>query len=118
MQRVILAIFWNWLKMNKIAKGMVSLITIIILLSSILATSLYYNNITGNVVEEVSLDSETGISVAVVDGIAELSFLNEGWYQIRNGFVFYLDTFNSYAPLYIRMKNSEQQNGLEKVSGF
>lgn len=41
MQREILAIFWNWLKMrnklfyNKIAKGLVSLITIIILLNLI-----------------------------------------------------------------------------------
>ena len=34
---------------NKLAKGLVSLVTIIVLLSSILATSIFYeNNITAN----------------------------------------------------------------------
>ncbi|MBI2660460.1 transglycosylase SLT domain-containing protein [Candidatus Woesearchaeota archaeon] len=81
-----------------------------------MATSVYYNNsITANAVKEVSLDSETGISIIEVDEIGELVFLNEGWYQIRNGFVFYLDTFNSYVPLYIKVKNPEQQNGLLAV---
>lgn len=57
---------------NKTAKGLVSLITIIILFSSILAASIYYsNNITANAVKEVSLDSETGISITQVDGIEE-----------------------------------------------
>ena len=52
------------------------------------------------------------ISVIEVNGIKELSYLNEGWYEIRNGFVFYLETFTSYVPLYIKVKNLEQQNGL------
>ena len=99
---------------NKIAKGLVSLITIIVLLSSMLATSIYYqNNITANVVKEISTETKsTGIIITEVNGIKELSQLNEGWYQIRNGFVFYLDTFNSYVLLYIRVKNPEHQNGL------
>jgi|GEM_PF-6077060 hypothetical protein len=102
---------------SKIAKGIASLIAIIILLSSILATSVYYNSsITANAVKEVPLDSGLNyISITEVDDIRELSFLNEGWYEIRNGFVFYLDTFNSYVPLYIKILNQEQQNGLLAV---
>ncbi len=46
---------------NKIAKGLVSLITIIVLLSSILATSLFYqNNITANVIFDESFDGLVG----------------------------------------------------------
>ena len=98
---------------NKTAKGLVSLITIIILLSSILATTfIYENNITANVVRETSINNKIPIQITTVNDIKELNQLNEGWYQIKNGFVYYLDTFNSYVPLYIRVKNSEQQNGL------
>ena len=99
---------------NKIAKGLVSLITIIVLLSSILATSfVYQNNITANVIRETTqIPKSATITITEVNDIEELSQLNEGWYEIRNGFVFYLDTFNSYVPLYIRVKNLEQQNGL------
>lgn len=105
---------------SKIAKGMASLVTIIILLSSILATSIFYeNNITANVIREVSIDSElTSISIIEVDDIKDLSQLNEGWYEIRKGFVFYLDTFTSYVPLYIQILNFGQQNILEKLNKF
>ena len=42
---------------NKIAKGLMSFVAIIILLSSILATSIFYeNNITANVIKENSFD--------------------------------------------------------------
>ncbi len=99
---------------NKFAKGLISLVTIIILLSSILATSIYYeNNITANVISEISTEAKsTGILITEVNDIKDLSQLNEGWYKIRNGFVYYLDTFNSNVPLYIRVLNAEQQNGL------
>ncbi len=99
---------------NKIAKGLVSLLTIIILLSSILAGSiLYENNITANVIKETSInDKPLTISIKEINDIKGLSQLNEGWYQIRHGYVFYLDTFNSYVPLYIKVLNPEQQNGL------
>lgn len=51
---------------NKIGKGIVSLIAIVILLSSILATSIFYsNNITTNAVREVSV-------------IVKLGWLDEG----------------------------------------
>ena len=110
----------NKLFNNKIAKGLVSLITIIILLSSILAGSIFYeNNITANVVKETSIDNKPPIiSIKEVKSISELNQLNEGWYKISNGYVYYLDTFNSYVPLYIKVKNQEQQNGLKKISGF
>ena len=99
---------------NKIAKGLVSLITIIILLSSILAGSIFYeNNITANVIKETSInDKPSTISMKEVNSSKDLSQLNEGWYQIKNGFVYYLETFDSYVPLYIKVKNQEQQNGL------
>ena len=102
---------------NKLAKGLVSLLTIIILLSSILAGSIFYeNNITANVIKETSInDKPLTISIKEVSDIKELSQLNEGWYQIRHGYVFYLDTFNSYVLLYVRVKNLEQQNGMLKV---
>ncbi|MBI2656135.1 hypothetical protein HYX03_00160 [Candidatus Woesearchaeota archaeon] len=99
---------------NKIAKGLVSLLTIIILLSSILAGSIFYeDNITANVVKETSIDSKPPtISIKEVNGIRDLNQLNEGWYQIRHGYVSYLETFDSYVPLYIKVLNPEQQNGL------
>ena len=41
-----------------------------------------------------------------------MSQLNEGWYQIKNGYVFYLESFNTPIPIYIKVKNSHQQNGM------
>ncbi|MBI3034928.1 hypothetical protein HYY71_01265 [Candidatus Woesearchaeota archaeon] len=107
----------NNLAKNKVGKGLASLIAIIILLSSVLATSVFYqNNITANVIKEMSIDNNPSkISIKEINDIKELSQLNEGWYEIRNGFVFYLDTFNSYVPLYIKVRNFEQQNGLLAV---
>ena len=77
---------------NKIAKGLVSLVTIIVLLSSILATSIVYeNNITANVIRETTIDSEsTTISIIEVNGIRELSQLNEGWYEYEADLCFIL----------------------------
>ena len=106
---------------NKIAKGLVSLITIIVLLSSILATSVFYeNNITANVIRETSINDNDKISINIVsvNDVKEISFLNEGWYQIVNGYVFYLEHFDSYAPLYIKVLDLEQQNGLKNMSEF
>ena len=105
---------------NKFAKGLVSLITIVILLSSILATSVFYqNNITANVVRETSInDNKISIQITTIDDIKELNELNEGWYSIRNGYVFYLENFDTYVPLYIKVLNPEQKNGFEKESGF
>jgi len=92
---------------NKIAKGLTSLVTVVILLSSILASSFFYeNNITANVVED-----STGISYTEVNDIYNLQ-LNEGWYQVKNGNVFYLESFDSALPLYIKIINPKQQNGL------
>lgn len=102
----------NKITKNKIAKGLVSLVTIIVLLSLILAGSLYYkNNITGSVAFEDLKNSEsTSINAKEVNDVKELNQLNEGWYKVSNGYVFYLETFDSYVPLYIRIKNPEQQN--------
>ena len=99
---------------NKIAKGLVSLIEIVILLSAILAsTFVYQNNITADVVKDTSIDyTPAVISIKKVNDVNELNQLNEGWYKVKNGYVYYLDTFNSYVPLYIRVNNLEQQNGL------
>ena len=100
------------LNKNKLGKGLVSLITIVILLSSILATSIFYqNNITANAIKETSINDDVPIPIKKVDNIEQLSYLNEGFYEIRNGYVYYFDTFNSYVPLYIKVLNQEQQNG-------
>lgn len=97
---------------DKTAKGIVSLITIIVVLSSILAVTIFYeNNITANVVKETN-NKKTSMQIQSVYDANELSQLNEGWYLIRNGFVYYLDTFDSYVPLWIKVKNPEQKNGL------
>lgn len=99
---------------SKTAKGLVSLITVIILLSSILATTFVYeNNITANVAREISIDAkQVSIPIKEVNDIRELSSLNEGWYYIKNGYVYYLEHFDSYAPLFIRVMDLGQQNGL------
>ncbi|MBI2652146.1 transglycosylase SLT domain-containing protein, partial [Candidatus Woesearchaeota archaeon] len=101
---------------NKIAKGIVSLLVIVVLLSSILAASIFYqNNITANVIKELTIDDKPLISIKEVNDIKELSQLNEGWYEIRNGYVFYLEDFNSPVLIWIKVKNPEQQNGLLAV---
>ena len=94
----------NKLFNNKLAKGLISLLTIIILMCSILATTIYYqNNITANAIRETKIDNKNLIQIKEVNNINELNQLNEGFYQIKNGFVFYLEHFDSY---------------LERVSGF
>ncbi len=101
---------------NKFGKGLVSLTTITVLLFSILAGTFYYeNNITANVARKISIDDKPVIPIKQVNDIKELNQLNEGFYEARNGFVFYLETFDTYIPLYIKVKNTEQQNGLFSV---
>lgn len=99
---------------SKTAKGLVSLAAVIALLSSILASSIFYeNNITANVVREASIDdNQISMQITAVNDIKGLNQLNEGFYEIRNGFVFYLEHFDSFAPLWIKVKNPEEQNGL------
>ena len=73
---------------NKTAKGIVSLITIIILLSSILAGGIFYeNSITANVIKETSINDKPIISIKEVSDIK-------------------------------KVKNEEQQNELKKISEF
>lgn len=102
------------MKNNKTAKGIVSFVTIIIILSLILASTIVYqNNITANAVKEISIDAESiPISVKEVANVDELNQLNEGWYQITNGYVYYLESFDSYVFLYIKIRNPDEQNGL------
>ena len=59
---------------NKTAKGIVSLITIVILLSSILASSIFYgNNITANAVKEGSSAESTGITITEINDVKVLN---------------------------------------------
>ena len=102
---------------NKTAKGLVSLITIIILLSSILAGSIYYqSNVTGYFVKKINSEGvdffSNEIEFKSVDDVNDLNHLNEGFYEIRNGNVLYLESFDSYIPLYIKIINPQQQNGI------
>ncbi len=93
-----------------------SFATVIILISSILAASIFYqSNITARAIQETDFDSSPAISIIAVDDINGLNQLNEGWYEIRNGFIYYLQDFDTPIPLYIRIKNSNQQNGLLSV---
>ena len=101
---------------NKTAKGIVSLVTIIIVLTSVLSASIFYeNNITANAVKELTINDKPTISIKEVNDIKELSQLNEGWYEIKKGYVFYLEDFNSPVLIWIKVKNQEQQNGLMVV---
>ena len=106
----------NKILKNKFAYGLMSFATVIILISSILAASIFYqSNITARAIQETNFDSSPAISIIAVDNINGLNQLNEGWYEIRNGFVYYLQDFDTPIPLYIRIKNSNQQNGLLSV---
>ena len=84
------------------------------MLSFILALSLAYEStITANAVKEVSIDAKPiSISVKEVGNVEELNQLNEGWYQITNGYVYYLESFDSYVFLNIKVKNPDERNGL------
>ena len=94
---------------NKAAKGIVSLLTIIIVLVSVLASSIYYDrSITGNVVNE---NPTFQVQIKEIKDINELSQFNEGWYAVKNGLVYYLEGFNSYIPLYVKVLDKRQQNG-------
>ncbi len=98
----------------KTPKELASLTAIIILLSLILAGTLYYGKgITADAVRKAAIDGKIEkIQFKQVNDVKELSQLNEGWYKIMSGLVYYLETFDSYAPLYIKVNNPRQQNGL------
>ena len=98
---------------NKIAKGLTSFAAIIVLLSSILASSIFYqSSLTANAVKDNSFDKKpASFSIKFVNDVNDLSSLNEGWYHIRNGYVYYLEHFDSSVPLYIKVSNPGQQNG-------
>jgi len=100
-------------KTNKIAKGLVSFTAVLLLLVSILAGSVFYqSNITGNAIKyDYSPDAQAS-AFREVGRIKDLNQLNEGWYFIRNGYVYYLEHFDSYVPLYIKVKDPLQQNGI------
>src|SRR3989344_2973355 len=105
----------NRLLKNKMGKGIVSLLTVIVLMSSILAGTFYnQRSITGNAVAEdlAPLNTKLDIYKMEVNDVSELNQLNEGWYKIVSGNVLYLETFDSTIPLFIKVKNPEQQNGL------
>ena len=98
---------------NKTAKGILSLGMIIILLVSVLTSTFYFNNgITANAIKENFDSKQKDLQIKEVDNLRDLNQLNEGWYQIRNGFVFYLEHFDFEVPLWIRVRNDNQQNGM------
>ena len=100
------------MRQNKTAK-LISMTTATVLIALILASSLYYGggNITANVIAE---DSSNFIAPLIreAEDISELKYLNEGWYEIRNGYVFYLESFDSYVPLNLKVKNPYNLNVL------
>ncbi|HLC49815.1 MAG TPA: hypothetical protein VJI97_00120 [Candidatus Nanoarchaeia archaeon] len=100
---------------SKTAKGITGFTMAMLMMISVFMFALSNNSsITANVVKYESIDTAKSNSVIQIKEINSLSQLNEGWYEIRNGFVFYLEDFNTPIPLYIRLKNS-QQNGLAVV---
>ena len=106
----------NKLLKQKIAKGFASLAVVVVLLISILAGSIYYqnNNITSNVVKDASSNSDKEISTKEI-GARNLNQLNEGWYKIIEGHLFYLKEFNEPVYLYMKINNPDYQNKLFSV---
>ena len=89
-----------------------SFIAVIALLILILAGTVYYeNNITAMAVRE-NFASEPSIQIKEISSINELSQLNEGWYEVRNGHVLYLEHFDTAIPLYIKINNPPNLNML------
>ncbi len=109
----------NKLAGSKIGKGLVRFIIIMVMLISVLALSVYYKSgITANAVNGIASGSnQESIPVREINGMDELSQLNEGWYEIRSGFVYYLEYFNSYIPLYMHVNDEKLRNGLFSVDG-
>ena len=100
--------------LNKKRNSLISLALIILLMFSILTINLVYNN---NLIGQAATvfepySSQSSIQIKEVNSIEELSQLNEGWYKIINGYAYYLETFDSGILLYIKVKDSKQQNGL------
>lgn len=105
---------------NKTVHGLISFIPLGMCLLFVLAILVIYdNNLTGSVVKEIKVDNqEPQIKIELVNDIKILNHLNEGWYQVKNGYVFYLESFDSPVLLYIKVKNPEQQNGFFVVDKF
>jgi len=114
---------------NKLGKEIGSLITIILLLCSIIAGNLIYRNyqnkITANAIKESKIKNENLEKFAfeanfpasnIVEDIDELSQLNEGWYYIKNGYVYYVEHFDSYVFLNLKVRNPRYDNGLLVVN--
>ena len=100
---------------NKIAKGLASLTIIVILLLSVLAGSFYYeNNITANAVKEASVNFDKDISIKEID-VKNINQLNEGWYKIIEGHLFYLEEFDKPVFIYTRIVSAEHQNEMFSV---
>ena len=102
------------MKRNKTAK-LISMTAATVLIALILASSLYYSGgtITANVVAE---DSSSFIAPAIKEiNFNDLRYLNEGWYELRNGYVFYIESFGSYAPLNLKIMNPAGLNGFVVV---
>ncbi|MBI2654971.1 hypothetical protein HYX06_00920 [Candidatus Woesearchaeota archaeon] len=104
------------LKQSKAAK-LISLTTATLLIALILASSFYLDGtITANVAAEEP-PSFTGPAAKEIS-FNELKHLNEGWYELRNGYVFYLESFDSYAPLNLKVKSPSGLDGLAVVDSY
>ena len=106
---------------NKIQEGIISLTAIIVLLSSVLAFSIFNGNgnITGFAINQKHNSNAKSIipELTEINDIRELTQLNEGWYRVMNGQVYYLEIFSSYIPLYIKVRDEGQQNLVIAIDG-
>lgn len=103
-------------KKKRISHEMNKLITLVLILVLITTAIIVFDgNITGNVVGSSSGITYIIPSIQEVQGIGELSSLNEGFYLIKEGFVFYLESADSYIPLYIKVNDLKQRDGIFSV---
>src|SRR3989338_6255573 len=105
----------NKINQSKTAK-LIRLTTATLLIVLILASSFYLDGtITANVVAE----EPSGFTAPAIREINfdELKYFNEGWYELRSGYVFYLESFGSYVPLNLKVRNPYNLNVL-RADGF
>ena len=101
---------------KRIQHEMNKLISVVLVLLLVDSTFVVFDgNFTGNVVKESEGVTYLIPQINEVDSIKELSSFNEGFYLVKEGYVFYVESAASYIPLYIKVNDIQQQNGMISI---
>lgn len=94
---------------RKISEEMNKLTALVLVLMLVTATAIVFDgSITGNVAIENSGITYSVPAVHEVNDINDLKILNEGFYLVSNGYVFYMESADTYIPLYIKVNDVAQ----------